>query len=85
MFKVGDKIRIRKNCHFYDWYSEEVYTIINIKKDIATLDRCLKNTIWDDDPEINLCYIIHSFLYERELKINKLKDAIQQKRHNTIS
>lgn len=76
MFKVGDKIRIKKSCYFYDWYSEEVYTIIDIKKDIATLDPCLKNTNWGDSTEINFDYIIQSFIYERELKINKLKKII---------
>lgn len=30
MFKVGDKIRIRKKNHYQEWYSENTFIVINI-------------------------------------------------------
>ena len=53
--KVGDKVKmIEKNCHSAIWYSDEIYTVVKIEKDIIDLDRNLKNR---EKNLINSCYL----------------------------
>ena len=75
MFKVGDKIRIRKKYHYLEWYSEDTYNVIDI--DIERSWVFLDKPISDNYSNcIHFDYIIQSFIYERELKINKIKEKI---------
>jgi len=72
-FKIGDIVKIDgdvANCKKLQWYSNEIYTIINIDKDVAELDKALKNI---ETNKININYL-KLLKIERKNKLLKLKD-----------
>ena len=75
MFKVGDKIRLRKEYHLYYWYSEEVFIIdeVDLKHGIVVLNKKLPHI---SEYSIGVKYIIDARIYEREEKILKIKERM---------
>lgn len=74
MFKVGDKIYINKKYNFLPWYTENLFTIIEMIKDdkIVKLDGRLplNNTTY-----INVEFIVHNYIYDRKEKLQKINET----------
>lgn len=64
--KKGDKVKILKKYKKYEWYSNNVYTIIDILNDVSVLNKNLEN--------LNSSSIKTSLLFNiQEERIKKLK------------
>ena len=76
MFKIGDRIRIRKERQFYPWYSENIFTVVGLENSCVYLN---KNILESYTNIINVDHIIHSHIYERRYKILKIKERCLKK------
>lgn len=75
--RKNDRVKIFKKYSNFPWYSEKLYYIIEIKKDIATLNENLNgsdNNPYSDKINLKLLYNVNKYRKEKLLKINKIKN-----------